>query len=110
MKLSNYSSSKDNPVIPNLSITPAKFKLMSADAQRQIVNSNAMKGSQGSENPTWDVPPYCVRGVSLGEMIEAKELLNEDIQNAGKRKANKLSRDKRIKEQIDQYHKRDMTN
>lgn len=106
MKLSNYSTSDpNNPVIPDLSITPQKFVKMSFDAQQSIVARNAAIGDKGSTNEKdWVVDPSTLKGITLNEMMELKEYTDEEFKKAGSRKAKDLKKKAMLKK-IDETNK-----
>lgn len=94
-----YSKGSEiNPVIPDLSVTPVKFAKMSVDAQRTLLAHNASIGSIGKANPDWLVPPQCVRGVTTGELMDCMDELEQEFKEAGRKKANKIKRDKQAQE------------
>lgn len=100
MKLSNFDKpDPNNPVIPDLHITPQQFSQMTLATQLDIVGRNQMIGDKGVANPTWDVPPMCRHGVTLGELSEQMEALDHQFQHAAHRKAQDINYMKRLRAQ-----------
>ena len=106
MKLSNYNEKKAViPVQGGLSVTPQKFAMMSYDSQKSLISHNEHQGNPGTVNPTWDIPPTSLRGITANELVDEMEDFEYRLQDAAKRKSSKLSKAQRQQKLLDQIQK-----